>query len=394
MVDTIVIGHLYNAHFLGAVAIGSTIFSFLSWGFVFLRMVTTGLTVQNLNNSKNTMILKQSLLLAIIISLIILFLQIPISQLSFLPIESSELVLNYTLIYFDIRIWSILAVLINFVLVGWLIGKQATKSALLIILVVTINNIILDIVFVTFLGMNVSGVALASVISEYMGLIIAIIVLKQHSIDLKSLLSRFDSSISIISRRVLRLHLDVFIRTLCIIFSFAFFTIQGAKYGDLVLAANSVVLDGFANATEVIAGKYIIRNNQKSLKQALLLINSLSVMVASLFSIGYFLFGEKIIILLTNIPDVVEVANKYLIWIIITPIFAVWPYLFDGLFIGTTRGTKMRNTMLFSTFICFLPAWYGLQYLGNHGLWMAFLIFLTARGVSQSLYLRQILQLG
>lgn len=406
MVDTAVVGHLDAAYYLGAVAIGAMIFSFLFWGFGFLRMVTTGLTAQaigNRDNKQSHAILKQSLTLAISIALLMLLLQIPISKLSFAFIESSDLVLINASVYFDIRIWSAPAVLINFVLIGWLIGKQATKSALLIVLVININNIILDIIFVYFWDMNVSGVALASVIAEYLGLFIAIRVLHHHGIDLKSLIPKINSFASIINRKEHRLHLDVFIRTVCIIFSFAFFTVQGAKYGDTVLAANSVllnflifmafVLDAFANATEVLSGKAIGNNDKSLLKQALLLTGLWSLIVACLFSLCYFLFGKAIITLLTSIPEVITTANEYLIWLTIMPILGVWAYLFDGLFIGATRSVEMRNAMLFSTFICFLPAWYGLQSLGNHGLWLAFLIFLTARGLSQCFYLPRILQL-
>ena len=151
------------------------------------------------------------------------------------------------------------------------------------------------------------------------------------------------------------------------------------------------VLDGFANAIEVITGKAIGRKDQQQLKQGLILSGMWAFSLSCLFSLSYLLLGPNIIELLTGIPEVISVANDYLIWLIIMPVIAVWTYLFDGLFIGATCSVEMRNTMLFATFCCFLPAWYFFQPLENHGLWLALLIFLAARGLSQTFYLPRIL---
>ena len=153
------------------------------------------------------------------------------------------------------------------------------------------------------------------------------------------------------------------------------------------------VLDGFANATEVLSGKAVGEKNSSQLKQSLLLTGFWALVVASLFSLSYVFFGQQLISLMTTITDVHTTANDYLPWLIAMPVVAVWTYLFDGLFIGTTRSIEMRNTMLLATFCCFLPAWYLLQPLGNHGLWLALLLFLAARGVAQCFYLPRILRM-
>lgn len=406
MVDTGVMGHLDAPHYLGAVAVGSIIFSFLFWGFGFLRMATTGLVAQAMGKNDTDLshtVLVQSLILAVIIASIVLLLNKPIAGLAFTLIESSDLVQKEGQIYFDIRIWSTPAILINYVFLGWLLGKQASKSALILVLVVTVSNMILDLVFVNLLDMTVDGVALASVIAEYLGFITGLYLLKRHGISLVIFKRSVSQHVSLFTRQWLQLHINIFIRTLCLMFSFAFFTAQGAKQGDLILASNAVlinflifmafVLDGFANATEVIAGRAVGKNDQHQLKQGFLIAAVWSMIVACLFSLSYLLFGPQIISLLTSIPEVNATANTYLVWLIIMPIIAVWSYLLDGLFIGTTRSKEMRNTMLFSTFCCFLPAWYFLQPLQNHGLWLALLIFLAARGISQALYVRKIIQL-
>ncbi|RLA18636.1 MAG: MATE family efflux transporter, partial [Gammaproteobacteria bacterium] len=380
------------------------VFSFLFWGFGFLRMATTGLTAQAQggNNDKLTLkILQHSLFLAAVIAVCILILQVPISYLAFYLIDSSELVSGAAKTYFNIRIWSSPAILINYVILGWLIGKGATKQALLLVLAVTISNMFLDLLFVNYFGMDVDGVALASVIAEYIGLLVALRILYHHRIGRDIFIPHQQPQIQ--TQNWLKLHGNIFIRTLCLVFSFAFFTTQGAKQGDIILAANAVlinfivfmafVLDGFANAIEVITGKAIGSKNKQQLKQGLKLSGIWAFSLACLFSLSYLLFGPEIINLLTTIPAVVNTANDYLVWLIIMPIIAVWTYLFDGLFIGATRSVEMRNTMLFSTLFCFLPAWYLLQPLGNHGLWFALLIFLAARGISQSFYLSKILHL-
>ncbi|NOQ81674.1 MAG: MATE family efflux transporter [Methylophaga sp.] len=402
MVDTAVIGHLDSAHYLGGVAIASLIFNFLFWGFGFLRMATTGLTAQahGDNNQKLSLkILQHSLLLALLIATSILILQSPISTISFYLIDSNDLITNAAIIYYDIRIWSSPAILINYVVLGWLIGKGATKQALYLVLSVTISNMILDLVFVNVFGMNVDGVALASVIAEYIGLAVAFRILMHHGIG-RNIFTQ-DKDIQLQSQNWLKLHANIFIRTLCLIFSIAFFTTQGAKQGDLILAANAVlvnfivlmafVLDGFANAIEVITGKAIGSNNKQQLTQGLIRTGVWAFSIACFFSLSYLLLGSELIQLLTTIPEVVLIANDYLIWLIIMPIIAVWSFLFDGLFIGATRSTEMRNAMLLSTFAFYFPAWYLLQGYNNHGLWLAFLVFFAARGITQAVYLPRIL---
>jgi len=404
MVDTAVIGHLDSAHYLGGVAVASLIFNFLFWGFGFLRMATTGLTAQALGENNHPLslkILQHSLLLALIISVCILVLQVPISFIAFSLIEGSEAVINSAITYFNIRIWSTPAILINYVILGWLIGKGKTQQVLYLVLAVTISNMILDLLFVNVLGMDVDGVALASVIAEYIGLFASIIILHSHGVGRK--LFQKAASTTLHSHSWLSLHGNLFIRSLCLIFSIAFFTAQGAKQGDLILAANAVLvnfivlmaffLDGFANAIEVIAGRAIGSKKPRQLLQGLHLTAQWSLIVASAFSLSYYLFGTVLINILTSIPTVIEIANNHLIWLIIMPVVAVWSFLFDGLFIGATRSLEMRNSMLFATFICYLPAWYLLQDYDNHGLWLALLIFFAARAIGQLIYIPRIILL-
>ena len=404
MVDTAVVGRLDAPHFLGAVAVGTLIFSFLFWGFGFLRMATTGLIAQAVGRddlAQQQPLIQRTLLFALFIASLLLLFQSPLSQAAFYAMGASDLVTQFGQDYFSIRIWSSPAILVNYVVLGCLIGISATRSALILVLIVNISNIVLDLLFVMVFDMAVEGVALASVIAEYLGLITGLILLKTHRIHLSPLQLTSFLKPDFELRQLLQLHGNIFIRTLCLMFSFAFFMAQSAQQGDIVLAANAVLLhfitfmafflDGFANATEVLTGRAIGSQNQQQLKQGFIYTALWSGGIALLFCLNYFVWGPSVINLLTTIPDVITAANQYLIWLIIAPVIGVWSYLFDGLFIGATRSAEMRNTMLFSTLFCYLPAWYFLQDLGNHGLWLAIIIFLAARGISQAFYLPKIL---
>lgn len=407
MVDTAVVGHLSSAHYLGAVAIGSMIFTFVFWGFGFLRMATTGLNAQAYGREDNAAmqgVLFQAIWLAVLIACGLLLVQVPIRDLALWLVSSSDSVEHYAAIYFDIRIWSAPATLINYAILGWLIGREASKAALLMVLVINIANIVLDLLLVNGFGMDVDGVALASVIAEYLGLLAGIILLNHYGVNLAAwqLARRWQNLRA--GFNGLEVHGNFMIRTFILILCFAFFTTQSARQGDTVLAANSVllnfitfmafVLDGFANATEVLTGKALGRKNPAELKRALWLTGCWSLLMALLFMGIYAAFGQQIIRLLTGIDAVITLADQYLLWVIIAPIFGVWSYLFDGLFVGATRSREMRNTMLFSALVVYLPAWYFLQGFGNHGLWAAILLFLLARGLTQSLYIPRIIRLA
>jgi len=403
MVDTAVVGHLNSPVYLGAVALGSMLFTFLFWGFGFLRMVTTGLISQaNANDDTSPRdVLIQSGLLALIIATLLLLLQAPIGWLAFSIIDGSAEVLAEAQQYYAIRIWGAPATLLNYAILGWLIGLSASRSALAVVLVINLSNIVFDLLLVNGLGMKADGVALASVIAEYSGLIFALFLLQKRQLALHRIKLAEELQLMLVNRHHLNLHGNFMLRTLCLIFSFAFFTNQGAQAGDTTLAANMVllnfitfmayVLDGFANATEVMSGRAIGRHDAAMLKRSLILNGLWSLLTASLFSLVYWLFGNEIITLLTSIDSVAAMADDYRLWVVLAPWLGVWSYLFDGLFVGATLGREMRNTMLFSTFCCYLPAWYLLQGWDNHGLWAALMVLLAARGLSQSVYLPRIL---
>ncbi len=392
LVDTAMMGHLSSPLYLGAVAIGGMIFDFLFWGFGFLRMGTTGLTAQAFgqNNLPEIIaILWRAMLISLLIGFVILLCQKPIGQLGFFVIQSSPEIENLGLQYFDIRIWSAPATLSLYAISGWLLGLQNVKAPLAIVITTNLSNIVLDLLFVVKFQWAVQGVALASVCAEYIGLFLAVTLLLRN----KQYLMRKPVWSVVFQlnklKAMLYVNQNLFIRTLCLIFAFAFFTTQSAQFGEIILAANTVLLhfqtflaytlDGLANAAEVLSGRAIGRKNKQLLKQAVLTTGLWSLLIAIVFSAIYLFFGKEIIYLLTNLESIRNTALEYLPWLLILPLISSPSFLFDGIFVGATLSKQMRDTMIISVLGCFLPVYYFNLSLQNHGLWLAFSCFMIIR---------------
>ena len=394
MVDTGVTGHLDNSVYLGAVAIGSTIFTFIYMGMNFLRMGTTGITAQSFVANDNDGLraaLGQALIVGLLIAFVLLALRFQISNLALNLLGGEAETQLYAAEYFAIRIWSAPGTLANYALIGWFIGLQNARVPLLVFLTINITNMVLDLIFVIYLGMTVDGVALASVIAEYAGLLVGVVfaisALRKRSgrwpVSRLTKLTAYKAFFSI--------NANLFIRTMALMFTFAFITAQGARMGGLVLAANAILmnfqhltafgLDGIAHAAEALVGKSIGEKQRDALERSVKLTLRWSFVFALGFTLLYVLAGPAIVSILTNLPDVREATLDYLPWMIASPLVSVWCFLYDGVYIGATRAKEMRNSMVFSAIGVFLPVWYLTQSLGNHGLWFAFLLFMASRGI-------------
>jgi len=405
MVDTGVTGHLESPTYLGAVAIGSTIFGFLYTGMNFLRMGTTGIAAQRYGADDNDGLrvsLGQAIIVAVLIAIALIAMQVPIGRTAMSLIGAEPEVETFALQYFSIRIWSAPGTLANYALIGWFIGLQNARIPLLIFLTINITNIVLDLFFVLGLGMKVDGVALASVIAEYSGLLVGL------GFAAKALqkraghwpLARLFNVRAYAAFFSVNAHL--FIRTMALMFTYAFVTAQGARLGGLILAANAVLmnlqlltsfaLDGFAHAAEALVGKAVGQKNREALEQSVRLTLKWSLIFAAGFCAFYLVAGPLLIRTLTDLSEVRETAMRYLPWLILSPLVSVWSFLYDGVYVGATRAREMRNIMVFSTLGIFLPAWFLLQGYGNHGLWLAFTLFMASRGVGMHFgYRRKVL---
>jgi len=394
MVDTGVTGHLDNPAYLGAVAIGAAVFTFIYMGMNFLRMGTTGIAAQSFGAGDNDGLrasLGQALVVGLLIALTLIALQIPIGQLAMRMLGGDPETRALAHEYFSVRIWSAPGTLANYALIGWFIGMQNARVPLFIFLTINLTNILLDLLFVVVLGMTVDGVALASVIAEYCGLLVgavfAVSMLRERAGHWP--LARL---INIAAYKAFfAVNANLFIRTMALMFTLTFITAQSARMGGLILAANAVLLnfqhltafglDGIAHAAEALVGKSIGERRRDALEHSVSLALKWSLIFALGFTALYLVAGTSIISLLTDLPDVRETAIRYLPWMIASPLVSVWCFLYDGVYVGATRAKDMRNVMVGSALLVFLPAWYLLLPMGNDGLWLAFLLFMASRGI-------------
>ncbi len=397
LVDTAVVGHLPESRFLAGVTLGATLFSFLYWGFGFLRMGTTGLTSQAVGREDDTAVrnlLGQSLLLAALIGTLLIALSQPLTALGLWLLDGSREATALAREYAAIRFLSAPAVLANYAILGWFLGQQNSRVTLAIMVTTNSVNIVLDLIFVAGLGMTSDGVAWATVIADYTALALGLWLVRRQ---LRALGGRF------LGERLWRLAAytelfqvngQLFLRTLGLLFATAFFTRQGASQGDVILAANAVLLqfvmltsyglDGFAHAAEALTGRAIGRRDWREFVSAVAAATRFSLLTTGAAMLVFAVAGHLLIALLTDLPKVRDVAADYLPWMVLMPALAVWSYLLDGVFIGATATREMRNSILAGLAV-YLPAWWlatGPLGLGNHGLWLAFVLFTAVRSAT------------
>ena len=393
-VDTAVVGHLPDAYYIGAVAVGAMIFNFLFWAFSFLRMGTTGLVAQAQGAGQADevrAILGRAMLIAAVLGLGLIALQAPIAAAAFHLLEGSAEVERLAGEYLAIRLWSAPAALGGFVVFGWFIGVQNTRAALIVQIAMNGLNIVLDLVFVIGLGWGVAGVAGATVIAEYAGLILGIVLVRR---ELARIGGVWRASLMVDTARLRRLfavNFDIFLRSLFLLLANAYFTAQGAEQGDTVLAANAVLhnfilflafgLDGFAFAAEALIGGAVGAGDRARLRQAVRMTSIWALICAGGYVLVYAAAHSLLIGWLTSVPEVVAAANEYLPWVLAAPLIAVWSYQLDGIFIGATRTADMRNGMAVSLVVFLAADWLFRPLLGNHGLWLAMTILWVSRAV-------------
>ncbi len=402
LVDTAVIGNLGNPALIGAIAVGGMIFSFIYWGFGFLRMGTTGLVAQAQgagDDAEARAAFYRALLTGLLIGFSLLILKSPIAELALSLIDGSGPVERAALTYFEIRIWGAPLSLALLAILGYLLGQQDTRSILVIQLLLNCTNILLDIIFVTGLDLDVAGVALATVIAEFIafvtGLTIILRRMRRNSTGLKVSLDQLMDGSAL--KRMFVVNRDIMIRTLCLIFAFAWFTNEGAKSGDVLLATNAILmqfvtfsaffLDGFALAAESLVGNAIGAGKPQQLDESIRLTTQLAFITALALSISFLLMATPIVSMLTNVTEVREAANEYLLWVVVAPVLSVWCYLLDGIFIGATRTAEMRNAMIISLLAYLSGWWYLASAFDNHGLWASLMLYFVARAASMYFYL-------
>jgi multidrug resistance protein, MATE family len=396
VVATIAIGRLGDATQLGGVAVSSVIFDCLFWLFAFLRMGTIAFTAQAIGAGETQEIgalLVRGLVVAALIGAALIALQIPLGALLLGAMGGSEDVTRTAKIYFTIRIWSAPLAFANYVVLGWLIGQARARLALAVQIAINLINVAATVTLVLVAHAGIAGAAIAAVVAEAAGLVLGVLIARRLThgklgISRATLLDRAKLI------RMLAVNRDIMIRTAALIAAFLFFTAQGARAGDVILAANAVLnnflmisaffLDGLANAAEQLCGRAYGARDRAAFSGAVRLVmlwgSGFALVVIAVFA----LFGPSLIDAMTASADVRQQARDTLWYVVLSPILAVFAFAYDGIFVGATWARDMRNLMVLSLLI-FFAAWFSLRSFGNSGLWGALLVFYAARGGLQAL---------
>ncbi|MDA9058393.1 MATE family efflux transporter [Candidatus Thioglobus sp.] len=393
-VDTAVVGQLGLAVPIGAVGIGAIIITAIYWLFGFLRMGTTGLTAQAIGSGdkpETSALLVRGVIIGFTAGLILIIAQVPIFlgalQLSPASMEVESLAQKYL----QIRVYSAPAAIALFGITGWLIAKEKTRAVLLLQLVLNGINIALDLVFVLKLGWGVEGVAIATLIAEWSGLIFGLWLAREgfNNGYWKNWLQIFDRVRLI---QMAKVNSDIMIRSILLEISFVSFLFLGSSFDDATLAANQVLiqflnitayaLDGFAFAAEALVGQALGAKNRPLFRRAVVMTSQWGLGSVILMALAFFVFGNSIINIMTTAQDVRTVGYEYLPWMVIAPLAGAAAWMLDGIFIGATRTADMRNMMFISFCIYLIALAILLPKYGNHGLWASLIIFSLARGIT------------
>lgn len=402
-VDTAVVGQLPDPAYLGGVAIGTVVFNTLYWLFGFLRVSTSGFAAQALGSNderEGKFAFIRPFILALVVGISFILLQGPIERVALSLMDPDADVRVFAAEYLGIRIWGIPFTLMNYVILGWLMGMAKIKVSLLLQVLMNLMNILLALVFVHVFAMGVSGVAIATLLSEVTAFFVGLFIIWnafQHRLEMPSLKEMVHAS-SI--KKMMSVNRDLFIRTLCLLTVFNIFTAKGASYGTEVLAANAVLIqihymmayffDGLANASSILVGKAVGSGDKHLYKKTLFLSLQWGVITSLLLAAGYYLFGDSLLPLFTRIPGVIERAQAYGFWLILFPITASVGIVFYGVFTGATEAAPVRNSMIYSLIAFFGTLYYFVPMYQNHGVWLAFTVFSLGRSVFLALYIPQL----
>jgi MATE family multidrug resistance protein len=396
-VDTGVVGQLGQAAPIGAVGIGAVILGAIYWMFGFLRMGTTGMAAQALgagDRNEAVALLVRALLIGFAAGVGIIILQVPLMWAAFQVSPASSEVEGMARDYMQIRIWSAPAAVALYGISGWLIAKERTRSVLVLQFWVNGVNIGLDLWFVLGLGWGVQGVAIATFLAEWSGLVLGLWLCRSAFIGAiwRDWARIFDFARL---KQMAVVNGDIMLRSVLLQVIFISFLFFGADFGDVPLAANQVLLqflfitayamDGFAISAETLVGQALGANNRMALRQSAALTSFWGLVTVIILSLAFWAFGGGIIDLMTTAPDVRAEARLYLVYMIVAPVLGVASWMLDGIFIGATRTRDMRNMMALSFIVYAVSIAVLVPMFGNHGLWLSLLISFVARGVTLGL---------
>ncbi len=417
LVDTTIVGHMGRAEYIGAIAIGTTIFNMLYWLFAFLRMGTTGIVSQAFGAGDQRLVsesLRRSLLWALLIALALIALQTPLLRFSLWLMKPEPALAQYASEYFRVCIWGAPAMLASYSLTGWFIGMQDTRTPMWMAILQNLTNILCTLLFVFVLHLGVRGVALGTVVGLYTGVFYGVHrrthpltpPYKGGEYSHSQTQGEIHSAPSLTGRAGGEsVFFPIFLRTLCLVAVTVYFTTAGSRLGGLYLDANALLMqffivfsyftDGLANAAEALSGEYVGRRDREGLLRVVRQLFRWGFGLALVFTALYASCGSLFLSLLTNQQAVVQTAHAYLPWVIAIPLVAFCAFVWDGVYIGMTRTTHMFVSMLVSALV-FFASWFLLHHFtqsqadfhasqfGNHALWFSFLAYLATRSLMQT----------
>ena len=406
IVDTGLMGNLGETKYLAATSIATSVMTMIVWSFGFLRMGTVGIVAQCFGRSDYREIVKtllRNLIIALIVGFtIVIFLpviKIIISNL-FSPSNETEVLINK---YLNIRVFSVPAELIIYILIGFYLGIQKTKISSFLIVVLSTLNIVLSSFFVLSFNLEVLGVALGTLISSYITLAIFLLFTYNYIKKKFKLIPKFENLI-VKSKllRLLNINFDIFVRTLFLTFSFLWVTYLGSKIGEDYLAVNAILiqfiilaaffLDAYAFTSEGIIGYTIGRRNEKFFLTVVKNSIQISFATSIIISIFYLIFFKEIIYIITDVEILRFISFQYIIWVILIPPIACFCYQLDGIFIGASQTKEIRNAMIVSVIFFVICSIYLTRYFENHGIWFSLLLFMVFRSITLRFYFKNILK--
>lgn len=405
LIDVTIVGHLGSPAYIGAIAVGGMLFNIIYWIFGFLRMGTSGMTSQAYGQhdlDEITRLLLRSVGVGLSIALCLLILQYPILKLAFALIQTTPEVEQLATTYFYICIWGAPATLGLYGFAGWFIGMQNSRFPMYIAITQNIVNIAVSLCLVYLLEMKVAGVALGTLIAQYAGFFMAILLYTRYYHTLRKRIVWKEVWHRQAMFRFFQVNRDIFFRTLCLVIVTMFFTSTGAAQGEVVLAVNtllmqlftlfSYIMDGFAYAGEALAGRYIGTRNRTGLHRTVCQLFYWGFGLSLAFTVLYSVAGKDFLGLLTDDISVINAADSYFYWALAIPFAGFSAFLWDGIFIGATATRQMLYSMLVAS-ASFFGVYYTFHsFLGNHALWLAFLVYLSLRGIVQTFLGRQIMK--
>ena len=404
MIDIAIAGRLGSAVYIGAIALGASIFNMIYWNFGFLRMSSSGFASQAYG-ARDLPEVMNVFIRALAIGLggggLIVLLQYPIGELAFSLVRSGPESIRHVQTYFRIVVWGAPAVLGMYAFQGWFIGMQNARIPMVIAILNNVLNIVLSTLFVFGFGMQIDGLALGTVLSQLISLGVSAGFWWKYYRRLIKYIRKETIWDKLSMRKLFRVNSDIFVRTFLITLVTSFFTFASSGMGETILAVNALLMqffmlfsyfmDGFAYAGEALTGRFYGAKNREYLQWMIRRIFFWGLMVSLAAMAIYAIFPDLILRIMTNDISIIEQTKEYMFWTLLIPLTGFAAFLWDGIFIGATASKEMRNAMIFSSLLFFAsyfaltPVW------GNNGLWFSFILYLLVRGVVQTFWAKKAL---